>query len=187
MKHLRLALVTLLFATSSVMAALYTVDASHSQVGFKVRHMMISTVNGKFDEFSGTFVLDKGVLKALNGTVMTTSINTGIGKRDDHLRSGDFFEAGKYPQMSLKLLKVDGDEAQTALTIRDVTKTVTFDLEYGGEITGPWGKQRAGLVLEGKIDRTEFGLKWNKLIEAGGVAVSDTVKIIIELEGIVQD
>lgn len=168
----------------SLYAGTYELDKSHSNVGFKVKHLMVSNVTGNFGEYDGSFALKDGKLTALEGTVKTASINTENVKRDHHLRSADFFDAEKYPVMTMKLVSVKGDEAMVALTIKDVTKQVPMEIEMGGEVDDPWGNHRAGLELTGKIDRTEYGLKWNKALEAGGVVVGDTVKITIALEGI---
>lgn len=185
MNLLRLGLVSVLFA-GSLLAGNYNVDASHSNVGFKVKHMMISNVTGKFDKFSGNFEYDEKTrtLKSLRGEVETASINTENEKRDAHLRSDDFFAADKHPKMIFFVTKVDGDELTGKLTIRGVTKDVKFELETSGVITDPWGNTRTGLTLEAKINRFDYGLKWNKALEAGGLIVDDKVKIIVELEGI---
>jgi polyisoprenoid-binding protein YceI len=179
--------VVLLAAAVTLSAGGYTLDKAHSQVGFKVRHMVVSSVSGNFNTFDGTFELADGKLKGLEGVVETASINTENEKRDNHLRSADFFDAVKYPKMTMKLLSVKGDEAVAELTIKDVTKKVTFEVEMGGEIDDPWGNHRAGLELSGKIDRRDYGLMWNKVLETGGVLVGDEVKITIALEGVEQE
>jgi polyisoprenoid-binding protein YceI len=176
--------VVLLAAAVTLSAGVYSLDKPHSQVGFKVRHMVVSSVSGNFGAFEGTFELADGKLKGLEGVVETASINTENEKRDGHLRSADFFDAVKYPKMTMKLLSVKGDEAVAELTIKDVTKKVAFEVEMGGEIDDPWGNHRAGLELSGKIDRRDYGLLWNKVLETGGVLVGDEVKITIALEGI---
>lgn len=165
-------------------ASEYGIDFSHSQVGFKVKHMVVSSVSGKFDMYDGMFEIVDGKLTKLEGTVETDSVNTDNEKRDNHLRSADFFDVAKYPEMNLKLVAVDGEKAVVDLTIKGTTKRVEMELEMGGEIKDPWGNQRAGLELEGKIDRKDFGLMWNKVLETGGVLVGDQVKITIALEGI---
>ena len=176
--------VVLLVAALSLVATEYKVDTTHSHIGFKVKHMMITNVIGKFDKFNGSFVLSSGKLTNLNGVVQTDSINTEVTKRDAHLRSGDFFDSKKYPQMKMKLLLVNDDEAKVALSIKNITKKIVMDLETSGEIKDPWGNQRAGLELTGKINRKDFGLLWNETLETGGLLVGDTVKISIQLEGI---
>jgi polyisoprenoid-binding protein YceI len=177
----------LLLSVGSLFAGTYNVDVAHSNVAFKVKHMMISNVKGQFDKFSGSFEYDEKTktLKSLNGIVEINSINTQNAKRDGHLKSADFFDVAKYPTMNLKVIKVDGDTAYTQLTMHGVTKEVKMELELSGQvIKDPWGNTRTGLSLSSKISRKDFGLNWNQLIEAGGVVVGEDVKISIELEGI---
>lgn len=174
----------LLLNSSALFAAPYTLDVSHSQVGFKVKHMMVSTVSGNFSGFSGSYDLEKGVLKSLSGTIKATSINTGIVKRDDHLRSADFFDVAKYPEITFNLLSHKGKKVTGNLTMHGVTKKVTLDMDMGGVVTDPMGNQRSGFVLTGTINRKDFGLTWHKGMEAGGVVVGDEVKLVIEIEGI---
>lgn len=184
-KLVKLGLASLL-ASSALYAGTYNVDTSHSNVGFKVKHMMISNLSGKFDKFSGSFEYDEktNTLKSLNGTVSIDSINTENQKRDAHLKADDFFDAKNYPNLTFKLEKIQGDKAFGKLTIRDITKDVVLDFENNGSIKDPWGNVRVGLSLNGKINRFDYGLKYNEIIEAGGLAVGKTVKLNIELEGI---
>lgn len=165
-------------------AAPFDVDVSHSSVGFKIKHLMISNVKGNFSTFTGTYDLDNGVLKSLEGTVDTATIDTGIEKRDNHLRSADFFDAAKYPQMTFKMTSSEADKVTGDLTIHGVTKSVTLDAEISGTVKDPWGNMRSSISLEGEIKRSDFGLTWNQALEAGGVVVGDEVKLSIELEGI---
>lgn len=174
----------LIFGSASLSAAVYKVDVEHSNVGFKVKHMMISTVTGKFGKFNGTYDLDNGQFKSLSGHVKTASIDTGIAKRDDHLRSGDFFDVTKFGEMTFVMTSATKEKMTGNLTIRGITKKVTLDIDMGGVIEDPWGNLRSGFVLTGQVNRKDFGLNWNKVIEAGGVVVGDEVKIIIEVEGI---
>lgn len=178
---------TLSFGT--LFAGMYKVDVDHSNVAFKVKHMMISNVKGEFKKFSGTFEYDEKTnsLKALQGIVDIDSISTDNAKRDAHLKSADFFDAAKYPTMSYVLERVKGDTAYGKLTIHGITKEVKMELETSGTVVkDPWGNTRTGLSLSGKINRKDFGLNWNQVIEAGGVMVGDEVKMSIELEGILQ-
>ena len=183
---MRKILVAGLFSAVTLFAGNYTVDKSHSGVAFKVKHMMISNVKGNFDNFNGSFVYDEETktLTSLSGNVAIASINTDNAKRDGHLKSGDFFSADKFPEIKFELSKVAGDTAYGKLTMRGVTKDVELDIENNGMIKDPWGNTRVGLALSGKIDRTDFGLKWNKALEAGGVVVGETIKLDIEIEGI---
>ncbi len=168
-------------------AANYNVDTSHSDVGFKVKHLMISNVKGSFEKFSGTFEIDEKTkqFSAIDGTVEVASINTKDAKRDDHLKNEDFFDVAKYPKMHLKLLKHSGEKATFELTIKDITKVVTLDVEeISDTIKDPWGNTRIAFELEGEINRKDFNINFNKLLEAGGLVVGDTVKFYIVLEGI---
>lgn len=174
----------LLLGSASLFGAAYNVDVSHSSVGFKVKHMMISTVSGNFSGFSGSYELQKGVLKSLTGTVKAETINTGIAKRDDHLRSADFFDVTKYPEITFAMISHKGKNVTGNLSIHGVTKKVTLHVDMGGEVTDPWGNKRSGFVLTGSVNRKDFGLNWNKAMEAGGVVVGEEVKLIIEVEGI---
>lgn len=175
---------SLWLGSMSLFAAPYSVDVSHSSVGFKVKHMMISTVSGNFSGFSGSYDLEKGVLKSLSGTVKMTTVDTGIVKRDDHLRSADFFDVATYPEMTFVMTAQKGNKVTGNLSMHGITKAVTLSMEMGGEIIDPWGNKRSGFVLNGTIKRKDFGLNWNKAIESGGVVVGDDVKIAIEIEGI---
>ncbi len=179
-------LVAGLFSAVSLFAGNYNIDKSHSSVSFKVKHMMISNVKGDFSEFDGKFEYDEktNTLKQLDGVIEVKSINTDNKKRDDHLRADDMFNASKYPLITFKLTKIDGDEAYGDFTMKGVTKNIKLDYEAGGTIVNPWGKKIAGFSLSGKIKRSDFGLTWNKALEAGGVAVSDTVRLEIDVEGV---
>ncbi|UFH60268.1 YceI family protein [Sulfurovum mangrovi] len=185
MKLIKLGLISIL-AGGTLFAGTYNVDPDHSHIGFKVKHMMISNVNGKFDTFSGTFEYDEKTktFKSLNGTVEVKSINTENAKRDEHLRTSDFFAAAEYPKMTFVLEKVEGDTAYGKLTMRGVSKDVALEFENNGMVKDPWGNTRVGVALSGKINRIDYGIKYNEILEAGGVAVGETVKITIELEGI---
>lgn len=176
----------LLMSASVASAAVYKVDPSHSTVGFKVKHMMISTVTGKFGNFNGSYDLDKGQFKSLSGVIKTDSVDTGIAKRDDHLRSADFFDAANFPEITFTMTSATKSKMTGNLTIRGVTKKVVLDVDMGGVVEDPWGNQRSGFVLTGKINRKDFGLNWNKAIEAGGVVVGDEVKLVVEVEGIAE-
>lgn len=174
----------LVLGSGSLFGALYNVDASHSSVGFKVKHMMISNVSGNFLKFGGSYDLDEGTLKALEGTIEVGSIDTGIEKRDAHLKNEDFFDAAKHPEITFVMKTFDGDSVTGDLTMHGVTRSVTLDAEVSGTITDPWGNVRSAVALNGSIKRSDFGLNWNKALETGGVVVGDKIKLDIELEGI---
>lgn len=170
---------------SALVAGEYSVDQSHSSVAFKVKHMMISNVKGSFDKFSGKFEYDEksNTLKSLNAEIKVASINTANKKRDDHLKSDEIFSAKKHPTIVFKLDSVKGDTAYGKLTMKGVTKNVELDYEAGGAAIDGWGNHIAAFSLSGKLKRSDYGIKWNKVLEAGGVAVSDSVKLEIEVEG----
>lgn len=179
-------LVAGLFSAVSLFAGNYNIDKSHSSVAFKVKHMMITNVKGNFSEFDGKFEYDEktNTLKQLDGVIEVKSIDTDNEKRDNHLRAADMFDAQKFPLITFKLTKIDGDEAYGDFTMKGITKNIKLDYESGGTIVNPWGKKVAGFSLNGKIKRSDFGLTWNKALEAGGVAVSDIVKLEIDVEGV---
>lgn len=176
----------LLLGSGYLSAAVYKVDPSHSTVGFKVKHMMISTVTGKFNNFNGTYDLEKGQFKSLSGVIKADSIDTGITKRDDHLRSADFLDVAKFSEITFTMTSAAKSKMTGNLTIHGITKKVVLDVDMGGVVQDPWGNQRSGFVLNGKINRKDFGLNWNKAIEAGGVVVGDEVKLVVEIEGIAE-
>ncbi len=185
MKIVKLGLMSLL-AAGALYAGTYNVDKSHSNVGFKVKHMMISNVKGQFDTFNGSFQYDEKSKKitSLKGTINVDSINTQDKKRDDHLKAPELFDAKRYPKITFTLDKISEDKAFGKLTMRGITKNVALDFENNGSIKDPWGNQRMGLALSGKLNRKDYGISWNKVLEAGGVAVGETVKLDIEIEGI---
>lgn len=181
---------TLVFSTMLLTASDFEIDKTHSQVSFKVKHMMISNVQGTFKAYDAEIEFDKNTMQftSLSAEIETKSVDTGIEKRDNHLRSADFFDATKNPLITFEMTSYKGDKEEGKmdgnLTIRGVSKAVTLDVEIGGIIKDPAGLTRLGFVLESKIKRKDFGLKWNKLLEAGGLAVSETVKLTIEIEAI---
>lgn len=169
--------------------AKWTVDQAHSSIGFEVKHMMVSKVKGTFESYTAD-------VEAADLTDLTTaaiafkfdiaSINTRNTDRDNHLKSADFFNADAFPAITFKSTHItkDGDDYQVTgdLTIKDVTKPVTFDVEFGGKGTNPWGQEVYGFEAETKIDREAFNLTWNAALETGGVLVGKDVKIKVELE-----
>ncbi len=185
MKKLRIAFVALL-AYGTLFAGTYSLDIAHSSVGFKIKHMMISNVQGQFNKFTGTFDYNRATktLKSLEGKIDIASIDTKVKKRDADLRSSNFFDVAKYPTMTFVMDKIKDGTMYGKLTMHGITKEIKLEFEINGTLTDPWGNVRTGISLNGKINREDFGLKWNKIIEAGGVLVGKTVKINIELEGI---
>ena len=167
----------------------WAIDPTHTEVQLKVKHLVISTVTGTFKEFNGevTSEADDFDGAGVEFTIQASSIDTNNSDRDNHLRSDDFFAVDKYPEIKFtdgKLNKISDSEYKLTgnLTIRDVTKEVSLDVEYGGTITDPWGNSRAGFEIEGKLNRKEFGLTWNTVTEAGGVMVSDSVRLLINVQ-----
>ena len=168
----------------------WILDPSHSEVEFKIRHMMISTVSGKFTKFDAEVTTeDEDFMTAkATFTIDANSITTGNEQRDGHLKAGDFFDSEKFPQIKFTAKKyenVDNDgsyEVYGDLTIRDVTKEVKLDAEFGGVIKDPWGNTRAGMTVSGKINRKDYGVQFHAVTETGGLVVSDEVRIHIALE-----
>ena len=186
-----LLLVSALAATAH--AESFAVDAAHTDIAFKVRHMGISTVTGRFDKFDGSFDVDPKNIKATKGglVIQVNSISTGNAKRDGHLQSPDFFDAAKYPEIKFasKEVKDVNEKDSTAtlvgdLTMHGVTKEITLKIKGGGIINDGMGNQRAAFTAAGKINRYDFGLKWNKALEAGSVMVSEDVELILSFEGV---
>ena len=165
----------------------WVIDASHSEIQFKVKHLVITTVTGNFNEFSGTVESGETFENAnITFEANTASISTNSEQRDGHLKSGDFFDVEKFPKLSFKATKFSkkGDEFELVgdLTIKDVTNSVTLAVEYGGTAKDPWGNTKAGFEVTGKINRKDFGLTWNAPTEAGGVLVSEEVKLIANVQ-----
>ena len=170
-------------------ATSWTLDAAHSAVEFSVRHLMIATARGRFAGVSGPVVLDDGAdgLGTIDIVIDAASVDTREPQRDAHLRSADFFDVEHYPSITyrsrrIERLSADRYRAAGELTIRGITRPVGLDIEATGEVTDPWGRQRAGFSATARINRKDFGLTWNQLLEAGGVAVGDEVKISIDVE-----
>lgn len=167
----------------------WSIDPSHSEIAFKVKHLMISNVKGVFSEFKAEVQTEKyDFATALVNFVMNpASINTGSPDRDAHLKSPDFFDVENHKEITFKsesLKKVDGDQFVMSgdLTIKGVTGKVGFKVEFGGLMTDPWGNEKAGFSLSGKINRRDFGLTWNAALETGGVLVGEDVHISADVE-----
>ena len=176
--------------TNSTLAqptTIWTADLGHSSVEFAVKHLMVSTVKGRFATFGASITTANGVLTRISAEIDPASIQTGIEQRDAHLRSADFFDVEQYPKMAFVSREViaNGNGEYTVkgeLTMRGVTKPVTFAVEVEGtEIKDPWGNRRVGATATGKLSRKEWGLIWNQALEFGGVAVSDEVKFTLEI------
>jgi polyisoprenoid-binding protein YceI len=171
----------------------WALDPAHTEIAFKVRHMMIANVKGEFRKFAASLITDGQdfTKSTIDVTIDAKSILTHDVQRDDHLRSGDFFEVEKYPTLTFNgtsIIKGDDDEYKLKgiLSIKDVSKEVELDVEFGGLSKDPYGQEKAGFSLEGKISRKDFGLTWNAALETGGVLVGDEVKISAEVQFIKQ-
>jgi len=171
----------------------WVADPAHTRMGFAVTHMVITEVEGKFDKFTVEVYSDKPDFSDARAivTIDATSINTGNEKRDNHLRSADFFDVAKYPTIkfvSKKIQRVGKNQYKMTgdLTIKNVTKEVTLDVQFRGSVQDPWGNTRAGFKVTGEINRQDFGVSWNKTLDQGGLVVGNTVKLDIDLELIKQ-
>ena len=171
----------------------WVLDPAHSEILFKVKHLMITNVKGEFKNFTATILSQgKDFSKAkVSAVIDTTSIFTNAPDRDKHLKSADFFEVEKYPEIlfeetSLTKLEEDNYELKGMLTIKGVSIEVSLDVEFGGFATDPYGQEKAGFSVSGKFNRKQWGLTWNASLEAGGVLVSDEVRINAEVQFIKQ-
>lgn len=174
---------------SPVAGTRWTLDPAHTSVDFAVRHLMISTVRGRFGKFSGRLGVDDAhpSIVDVNVEIEVASVDTSEEKRDAHLRSADFFDAERFPAIRFTGGRVQGDVNGTFklygdLTIRDVTKPVTLTVEHLGRMKDPWGAEKQGFSASTILNRQDFGLRWNVALEAGGVLVADDVKVTIEAQ-----
>ncbi len=173
--------------------ATYKIDAAHSEITFKVKHLMITNVSGGFSKFDATM---ESSAEDFSDAVISfeadvDSISTNNEQRDTHLKSADFFHAEQFPKITFKSTafeKESGNEYKMKgdLTIFGITKPVTLNVEHGGNVVDPWGQKKEGFEIEGKIKRGDFGLKWNALTEAGGAVVSDDVRLFLNVQMIKQ-
>ncbi len=167
----------------------WNLDTMHSHAEFAVKHLMISTVKGHFNTFTGTGETNSdGTLKSAELTIEAGSINTNVEPRDNHLRSADFFDVEKYPQITFRSTKIEEDGSDISitgdLTMHGVTKAVTLKGEHTQPVTDPWGNQRSALAVSAKINRKDWGLHYNQALEAGGWVVGDEVKLNVEFEAV---
>jgi polyisoprenoid-binding protein YceI len=167
----------------------WVIDPIHSEIGFKIKHLMITNVSGKFDQFEAQVQTENEdfATAQIEASIKTASINTNNLQRDEHLRNSDFFEVEKHPDIlftSTKIDKIDNDNflLQGNLTLKGVTKPVRWNVEYSGTTKDPWGGERAGFIITGKIKRNEFGLSFNAALETGGVVLGEEVKIYSEVQ-----
>lgn len=191
-KKLFLLAIALLLAAPTAFAATYQIDPAHTQIHFTIPHLMVFKVRGNFNDFTGSIEADAATnsLTKATATIQVASIDTSNQKRDDDLRSTNFFDAKQFPQMIFVSKKVAGSGADITvtgdLTIKGTTKEVVLKGGFLGAATDPWGNKRAGFEATGKINRKDFGLTWNKALETGGVVVGDEVEIGLEVEAIMK-
>jgi polyisoprenoid-binding protein YceI len=181
-------------ATQPETTTTWTLDPAHTTVEFSAKHMMITTVKGRLSDIRGTLVVDEAnpARSSVNVEFGAASLNTGVEQRDQHLRSADFLDADSFPTISFKSRRVDGARAKDGarftvtgdLTIRGVTKDVVLDASYEGRGMDPWGGERLSFTATTKIDRRDFGLTWNQALEAGGLLVSNDIKLTIDAQAV---
>ncbi|QFZ54454.1 YceI family protein [Oceanihabitans sp. IOP_32] len=162
----------------------WNVDNSHSEIAFKVKHMMISTVTGHFEDFQATAKTNGDDFNdaIFEFSAKTASINTKNKDRDAHLKSDDFFNSEQYPEMSFTSKSFDGEKLIGDLTIRDITKEVTLEADFNGIAVDPYNQTKAGFEITGEINRKDFNLTWSAVTEAGSIVVSDKVKLVIDIQ-----
>ncbi len=189
MKKMISFLLALMLFVPAIQAEKWTVDGTHSSVNFSVSHLVISKTRGEFKDFSGDISFSEKEIEtsSVEFNINVTSIDTEDEGRDDHLRNADFFDVEKYPTMTFKSNKViKGKESDFKLigdlTIKDVTKEVTFDCTYAGTVNDPWGNTKSGFSAETKINRQDFNVKFSKVLETGGLVVGDEISIVLEIE-----
>jgi len=166
----------------------WSIDSAHSEIAFKVKHMMISTVTGYFEDFQVTAKSDGGNFSnaAIEFSAKTASINTKNKDRDTHLKSDDFFNTEKYPEMKFVSKSYIGEQLIGDLTIRDVTKEISLEVDFNGVAVDPYGQTKAGFEIKGTISRKDFNLTWNAVTEAGSIVVADKVKLVVDVQLIKQ-
>lgn len=167
----------------------WSIDPTHSEVGFKVKHMMFTNVSGKFDNFEATATSEEDNFEnaQISFSAEASSINTGNTDRDNHLKSADFFDAEQFPKLEFTSTSFhkkgeDNFEMKGDLTLHGITKSIALDVEYGGLGKDPWGNMKAGFSISGKFNRKDFGLSWNAALETGGVLVSEEVRLVAEVQ-----
>lgn len=175
-------------STAAATKTKWAIDPTHTEVQFKVKHLVIATVTGFFKKFSGSVEAEGDDFNgaAAEFSIDVNSLDTNQADRDGHLKSDDFFAASAHPEITFRngklVKKGDAYDLTGDLTIRNTTKAVTLKAEFGGTVKDPWGNTKAGFEINGKINRTDFGLKWNAVTEAGGVVVGEEVKLHLNVE-----
>ncbi len=168
---------------NTLTAGTWAIDPTHTEVGFVARHLMVSKVRGSFTDVSGTVTVADDITESVaDVTIKTASVSTGTADRDGHLKSADFFDSETYPDMTFVSTGFDGDTLTGDLTIKDLTKPVTLDVEFNGVATDPWGNEKAGFEATAEINRTDWNLNWNAALEKGGVLVSEKIKLVLDVQ-----
>ena len=169
----------------------WNIDPAHTGINFSVRHMVVSKVRGRFGKYSGTIKLDDADItrSSVEVNIEASSIDTGVADRDTHLRSPDFFDVEKFPELKFRSHRVERVDATRyriigELTIRGVKREVSLDVEYGGRGKDPWGNERVGFVAKTSIDRKDYGLTWNQVLESGGILVGDRIDIDLDVQAV---
>jgi polyisoprenoid-binding protein YceI len=168
----------------------WKLDPTHTHVEFSAKHLMITTVKGRIADVEGMIYIDESnpTKSTVEATLDAKSIDTRTDQRDNHLRSADFLDVEKYPQIKFRSTRIEGDRDEFKLTgdltIRDVTKPITLDVKFEGQQKDPWGGERVGFSATGKFDRRDYGLTWNVVLETGGLTVGNDIKIAIEVEAV---
>ena len=174
---------TAIATLNTLTAGTWTIDPTHSEVGFIARHLMVTKVRGSFTDVTGTVeVADDVTASVAHVVIKTASVSTGTPDRDAHLTSADFFDAEVHPEMTFVSTAFTGDTLTGDLTIKDVTKPVTLDVEFNGVATDPWGNEKAGFEATADINRTDWNLNWNAALEKGGVLVSEKIKLVLDVQ-----
>lgn len=185
------AFATALMASVALAADTYVIDPAHTTIGFAVEHMVISKVHGKFKEFTGTVDVDLKADPMVSGaaiSIKTASVDTGIDKRDEHLRTADFFDATKFPELKFEVKRVQKTDKETiahgTLTMHGVSKEIALPFRVKGPIKDPYGNSRIGISASTTISRKDYGLTWSKTLETGGLIVGDEVELDIQVEAV---
>ena len=170
-------------AATTLATGTWTIDPTHTEVGFVARHLMVSKVRGSFADVSGTVeVAEQLGDSTASVSIRTASVSTGTADRDAHLRGEDFFDSEAFPEMTFVSTSFDGATLTGDLTIKGVTKPVSLDVEFTGVATDPWGNEKAAFEAEGELNRTDWGLTWNAALERGGVLVSEKITLVIDVQ-----
>ncbi len=178
--------------SSAVPTGTWNADASHSKLGFAVKHMGIATVRGEFKDFQGTLEVTDDLSQAkAHGTVKIASVDTSEARRDEHLRSADFFDAEEYPELTFESTRIDALDDETFritgdLTLHGVTNEIVLDADVQGTDVDPWGNERVGLEITGQLSREQYGMKFNQALGSGNALVADKVKLAIDISAVKQ-